>query len=205
MGNELGNPTSKMGITALAITTPNIELKEFEKLLSLCRKLASEKQTDAFSKDELAGILKQVEKFAPPDTELFQQLFVLFDETGYEVVDYKNYLSGACVCLLSNNNAEKLKFAFSVYDTEEKGTLSRGDTKRCLLSVNGAAAYFGDPVLDPKEIDEFTLQLSKEIKSKAGSGVSIDESISYLLQHPTIIKFMKGEGHVKFGSPELKV
>jgi Ca2+-binding EF-hand superfamily protein len=203
MGNEIGIPASKMGITALAATTPNIEMKEFEKLLGLFRKVSNEKQSDSIGKDEFQGqVLKQMEKFSPPDQELFNQLFVLFDETGHDCIDYKAYLSGASVCLLSNPVREKLRFAFSVFDVEETSSLNRADIKKALLAINMTAAYFGDPVLDPKEIEEVTLQMSKDLN--IGGKVPFDTALDYLLPNPTIVKFMKGEGIVRFGAVELR-
>eukprot|EP01039_Chlorochromonas_danica_P008818 gene8818-9722_t len=83
MGNEIGLPPSQLGITSLGVTTPNIELKEMEKLLQAMRK--SEK--DQVDKNDFQAALKQVDKFQPPDVELFNQLFILFDEQGHEVVD----------------------------------------------------------------------------------------------------------------------
>jgi hypothetical protein len=205
MGNEFGMPASKLGITALAATIPNVELKEFEKLLSVCRKVAAEKQSDSITKDELqAQILKQMDKFSPPDHELFTQLFTLFDETGHDCVDYRNYLSSAAVCLLSNPNREKLRFAFSIYDNSENGnanSINRSDIKKCLFAINSAAAYFGDPVLDPKEIEELCLEMSKQLTSIK---IPLDDAVEYLVQHPTVVKFMKGEGTIRFGAAELR-
>ncbi len=204
MGNEIGIPASKLGITALAVTTPNIELPAFEKILTNTRRISSEKQSDQISREELqTQILKPLDKFSPPDHELFNQLFILFDETGHNVVDYKAYLASAAVCLLSINVREKLKFAFSIYDVEGNGALLRADIKKALLAVNSAAAYFGDPVLDPKEIEAVTLQMSKVLPAKS-KGHSIDEVIEYLLQNSIIQKFMRGDGTIRFGSPELR-
>jgi hypothetical protein len=205
MGNELGNPNSKLGITSLAVTTPNIETKELEKFLTLLRNLSTQKQSDVLTKDELQTVLKQVEKFAPPDVELFTQLFVLFDETGHDIVDYKNFLAGSAVCLLSLPLRDKLKFGFSVYDSEGANASLRGDVKRLLLSINQTAAYFGDPVLAPKDIEALVLQLFKDIQSKGAKGIPHNEIIEYLLQNPLIVGFMKGEGNVRFGSAELRV
>ena len=216
MGNEIGNPASKLGITALSITTPNIELKEFEKLLTNTRKVITEKQSqpqtspqlqanpDLISREELQiQILKPMDKFSPPDHELFNQLFILFDETGYNLVDYKAFLSSAAVVLLSISLRDKLRFAFSIYDVEGNNALLRVDIKKMLLAINSATAYFGDPVLDPKDIEAVTLQMSKDLPAKA-KGHAIDEVIEYLLQNSTIQKFMRGDGTIRFGSPELR-
>lgn len=206
MGNELGNPASKLGITSLAMVTPNVEMKEFEKLLMLAQKNATAKNSDELTREELMAILKQMEKFQPPDSELFVQLFTLFDETGHDVVDYKNYLAGASICLIGNNtNTEKLKFGLSLYDVKDTKCATRGDLKRLLLAVNSTAAYLGDPVLSPKDIDEFTLEMYKILPSQGGQGLAHDDVIVYLLKHPFILKFMHGQGWVRFGGPELQV
>lgn len=206
MGNEIGNPSSKLGITSLAMTTPNMEMKEFEKLLMLTRKVADGKQSDDITRDELMGVLKQMEKFQPPDSELFVQLFTLFDDSGHEVVNYKDLVAGASLCLINNNtNAEKIKFGLSIYDMKNTNASLRGDLKRLLLAVNSTASYFGDPVLSPKEIDEYTLEMYKTLPSQPnGIGLLHEDIIVYLLKSPLILKFMHGEGWVRFGAPELQ-
>eukprot|EP01039_Chlorochromonas_danica_P008821 gene8821-9724_t len=199
MGNEIGLPPSQLGITSLGVTTPNIELKEMEKLLQAMRK--SEK--DQVDKNDFQAALKQVDKFQPPDVELFNQLFILFDEQGHEVVDFRSIVAGCAVCLATAPMAERLRFALSVYDSEGGGRCLRGDLKRMLLSVNSTAAFFGDPVLTPAEVDNISLEAFKAVPAVVGKGIAHEDCVAYLLKDETVKRFLQGEGQVRFGSPDL--
>lgn len=205
MGNDISQANSKLGITSIAVTTPNIELPQFQKMQTLLMKIAEEKQSDMISREDMMIVLKQQEKFQPPDTELFVQLFTLFDEEGHDTVDYKNYLAGAAVCLISNNNIERLQFAFSLYDRQSTKQCSRSDTKKVMLSVNQAAAFFGDPVLSPAEIETTTIGIFNDVGSQSNSGAPVDDVIALILKHPMVWKFMTGEGTVRFGAPEMSL
>lgn len=205
MGNDISQANSKLGITSLAVTTPNIELPQFQKMHSLLSKIAEEKQSDMITREDMMIVLKQQEKFQPPDTELFVQLFTLFDEEGHDTVDYKNYLAGASVCLLSNNNVERLKFAFTVYDSKSTGHCTRSEVKKVMMAVNNATAFFGDPALAPAEIEQATIGIFNDVPNQKNNGAPIDDVITLILKHPMVWKFMTGEGTVRFGSAEMSL
>jgi Ca2+-binding EF-hand superfamily protein len=203
MGNEIGSLPSKMGITSLAVTTPNIEMPAFEKLLASFKKVAAERGHDKIHRDDFMASLKQLEKFTPSDSELFVQLFTLFDDEGHDTVDYKNYMAGCSLVFLSIPNVEKMKFALSIYDVKGTKCSLRGDVKRLLMAVNQTAAFFGDPVLAASEIELIMIDLFNDVKNQTIAGIPQDEAASYLLQHRLVYKFMSGQGTVRFGGAEL--
>jgi Ca2+-binding EF-hand superfamily protein len=203
MGNEVGLPSSNLGITSLSVTTPNIEMKEIEKLYNQLRDIANKKQSDMITRDEIHSALKHVDKFQPPDSELFIQLFTLFDEDGHNEINYKSYICGSSVCLISSPIKDKLKFVLSIYDNDKKSACMRGDLRRVLQSINITASYFGDPVLLPNEIENIVQDTFKTITNTTAYGISHDECIDYLITHDLVKKFIQGEGQVRFGSSEL--
>lgn len=203
MGNEFGQPTSKLGITSIAATTPNIEKAEVEKLFRLLSEAQAQNETpDILSRDTLNSCLKQIEKFTPSDSELFVQLFTLFDNDGHDNVDFKNFITGSSICLTSQSASEKLKWGLSVFDSSTD--CSRGDVKKVLTAINHTAAFFGDPVLPTNEIDLLTIELFKEVPS-VGGRISQDECVAYLLKHPLVQQFLSGQGVVKFGAADLQL
>jgi Ca2+-binding EF-hand superfamily protein len=203
MGNEFGQPTSKLGITSIASTTPNIERNEVDKLYRLLNDAQSQSESlEILSRDTLDSCLKQMEKFTPSDTELFVQLFTLFDNEGHDTVDFKSFVTGSCICLISESAVNKLKWGLSVF--ESRTDCARGDVKKLLLAINLTAAFFGDPVLPTNEIDLLTVELFKEVPSVAGR-ISQEECVAYLLKHPLVIQFLTGQGIVKFGAPDLQL
>lgn len=174
-------------------------------MLQGMRKAAGDRQQgDLINRDDFNAVIKQIDKFQPPDMELFTQLFVLFDEAGHDEVDYRTFVAGAAVCLMSCPLIEKLKFALSIYGAEGKQHCQRGDLRRMMLAVNTTTAYFGDPVLQPAEIDSLSLEAFKMVPGgTAGLGLSHEDAIAFLLKEPAVRRFMQGEGTVRFGSPEL--
>lgn len=204
MGNEFGNPASKLCITALAVTTPNIEKNDIDKLYSLMIKAAGNTaNADRLSKEDLVNVvLKGMDKFTPSDSELFIQLFTLFDEEGQNKVDCRDFVAGAGICLTTHSVADRLKWGMSIYDKEKTQTILRGDLKKLLMAVNSTAAYFGDPVLAPTQIDQMTLEMFKALPNSS-QGVKIDECVAYLLNNDLILQFINGDGVVRFGDPEL--
>jgi Ca2+-binding EF-hand superfamily protein len=158
MGNEFGQPTSKLGITSIASTTPNIERNEIEKLYRLIIEAQAQNETpDVLSRETFNSCLKQVEKFTPSDTELFSQLFTLFDNEGHDNVDFKSFITGSSICLTSQSAPDKLKWGLTVFDGSND--CSRGDVKKLLMAINSTAAFFGDPVLPNSEIDLLTVEM----------------------------------------------
>lgn len=202
MGNEFGHPASKLGITSLATTTPNIEQAEIHKLHRLLSEVqATREAPNTLARDDLLACLKQIEKFTPSDSELFIQLFTLFDNEGHDQVDFKSFFTGSSICLLSQPAKDRLRWGLGVFD--ESKTCVRGDVKKLLVAINQTAAFFGDPVLSPNDIDTLTIEMFKVIPS-AGGRISQDECVDYLLQHPLVLLFLAGEGTVEFGSPEMQ-
>lgn len=203
MGNEFGQPTSKLGITSLASTTPNIEKHDIDKLYGLLVENQAQKESfDVLSRDTLNACLKHMEKFTPSDTELFVQLFTLFDNEGHDTVDFKSFITGTSICLTSQTAKEKLQWGLSVFDSSSD--CARGDVKKLLVAINNTAAFFGDPVLPTNEIDLLTVELFKEVPS-VGGRISQGECVTYLLAHPLVQQFLIGQGVVTFGSADLQL
>jgi Ca2+-binding EF-hand superfamily protein len=158
--------------------------------------------SEILSRDTLNTCLNQMEKFTPSDGELFVQLFTLFDNEGHDTVDFKSFIAGSCICLISESASDKLKWGLSVL--ENRADCARGDVKKLLLAINLTAAFFGDLVLPTDEIDLLTVELFKEVPSVAGR-ISQEECVAYLLNHPLVIQFLTGQGVVKFGAPDLQL
>jgi Ca2+-binding EF-hand superfamily protein len=206
MGNEFGRAPSKLGITSIAATTPNIERNEFEKLFHLMINVTQGKEKpDQVNKEDFMGVLKQIDKFTPPDTELFVQLFTLFDHEGHDFVDYRSYISGSFVCLTTGPVYDRLKWGLSVFDSRNIAHALKSDVKKLLTAINQTAAYFGDPVLSDKDIDLLCVDMFKELPNFPGRGITHDDCIRYLMKHPFVLAFINGEGSVYFGAPELQI
>ncbi len=205
MGNEMGFPNSKMGITAMTLTTPNIESKEIDVLVTELRSIAKAKNSEYVDKPEIDLVLKKLDKLDASDLELFAKLFTLFDMKGDATVNFRDYLAGIAGCLVTGKISDRIKFALSIFDDNSNGVCLKGEVKRALSSINNVAAYFGDPVLNTAEIDEILLALFAAIPKVTGQYVDHTAVIDFLLEHPLVLVFVRGEGKAKFGNMDAPV
>ena len=104
--------------------------------------------------------------------ELFNRLFVMFDNTGEDTIPIKEYLAGVGGCLCSGTAADKLALAFELYDLSGQKVADRANMKKVLNSINLVASYFGDPVISTADIDKIVL----ETFQKAGVTTWMDVS-----------------------------
>lgn len=202
MGAEVGKPVSNLGITAIASVTPGIEQKELTTLKNELVKTASSKGSDLIVKSELDDALKKSGKFDAADLDIFAKLFILFD-SGDETVNYKDYLAGLSGCILSLQLTERLKFVFSIFDTESAKMVTRSDLKRSIVSINSVASYFGDPVLTLSDLDQVTQESFEALTGGTSKVMPVDTLVEFLLKHPLVQVFLLGEGKVRFGAAEL--
>jgi len=194
MGNEQGR-NSKMGITAMAYTTPNIEREE---LLALAANLKSFVDSGLCDKAAFDEAVHKIEKFDDGDKELFSRLFIMFDTTGEQTIAFKEYLSGVGGILLSGSSLQKLEFAFEVYDSTSSNLVSRGDMKKILNSMNLVASYFGDPVVTPKEIDDLVMTVF-DATGTPTEPLKYKEFMQLIADSETVQLFAAGRGSVRFG------
>ena len=133
-----------------------------------------------------------------PDTEILDKLFTLFDLNGEQVVNYKDFLAG-CSILQTGSVIDKLRLCLDIYDSSGTGIATRTELKRALISVNNTACYFGDPVLKDEEISNIIMDLFKKANAPTSS-LPIEEYIGQIYDHQLTIKFLLGQGTVRFGS-----
>eukprot|EP01038_Epipyxis_sp_PR26KG_P004940 gene4940-6913_t len=197
MGNLI-QPSSRMGFTAVAVTTPNIELKQLTAILTSMQELNNE----YVSLENFESILKTIDSFDNSDTELLLKLFTMFDFKGDNTVAYREYMISVILCFSTDTKSlgEKLKDSLLILDQDNCGLSSRFDVKKLLTGVNDIAAFFGDPVLTPEQIDNIISDMFSKIPLKANRALH-DDCVEYLVGHTLIAKFLKGEGKIRYSLP----
>ena len=105
------------------------------------------------------------------------------------------YLSDIYDCY-AGTPEEKLKFSFKMFDTDNVGSVSRGEMKKVLYAINNIASYFGDAVLTPEDIDAIVLSV---FGAASVSSVVIEKSVPKIVAHDTALKFLAAQGSVRFG------
>jgi len=202
MGNEVGKNNSRLGVSAMAFTTPNIEKDE---LLALTKKMqelvkaapVSSNDTNAISKSQVEDALKAITKFEPSDVELFTSIFTMMDNAGENIINYREYMSGISGCLVSGVFMDKLDFAFTIYDVEETGELSRADMKKVLNALNNVASFFGDPVMTSEQIDSAVIDIFKN--NGPSPVMSRVDGVNLAATHNTTELLLLGRGTVRYG------
>ena len=210
MGNEIGKSNARLGICAIAHTTTNIEKAELSELAKKMSELVQSNINSAatataidpaalITKLQLEQSLKSITKFNESDTELFTNLFTMFDNSGEGVINYREFMAGIAGCLITGSLNDKLVFALQIYYPEGQVVeVSRGDTKKVLNSLNNVASFFGDPVVSPDMIDTLVLELFSKTKSTNGSA-PLEEWVKFVEEHSLTEVFVSGKGNVRFG------
>lgn len=135
------------------------------------------------------------------DADIFDRLFTMYDKTGDDQIVFKEFIVGISP-LISGSHAEKIDFAFLLFDLEESGFLRANDMINVLSQMNRVASYFGDPVMTEDQIASVIL----DIVDLAGlSADGLAASLSYaeyskiIAEHPMIQTFISGGGSVQYG------
>ncbi len=195
MGNEPSKSNSRLGVCAMAFTTQAIEAVEMR---AIAEALKGNAESGTCSRADFDLALKTVEKFEESDLELFNRLFIMFDNTGEDMVPIKEYLAGVGGCLCSGTVTEKLALAFELYDMSALKVSDRANMKKVLNSINLVASYFGDPVVAPADIDKIVLETFQQA-GVTTSPLSFEECVPLIVSNNITERFIAGKGQVKFG------
>ncbi|CAN0416265.1 unnamed protein product, partial [Pylaiella littoralis] len=95
------------------------------------------------------------------DTEILDRLFSMFDKTGNDQINYKEFVGGlAPLChgtveekLACESMRQSVRLvSFELCDSSGTGKIEQDDMEQLLISINDTASYFGDPVLKRAQI-----------------------------------------------------
>jgi len=198
MGNEPSKSNSRLGVCAMAFTTKAIEAAEMKAIQQALNSSGGGGEGGMCPRADFDEALKVVEKFEESDLELFNKLFIMFDNTGEETVPIKEYLAGVGGCLCSGTVAEKLQLAFELYDLSNTGVSDRANMKKLLNSINLVASYFGDPVVSTADIDKLVLETFQKANVTT-SPLAFDVCVPLIVSNNIVERFVAGKGDVKFG------
>ena len=123
------------------------------------------------------------------DQEILDKMFTLYDETGDEIVPYKEFCCGASILTRGNLN-DKISFAFQLWDYEGKGSISQKDCIKCLKAINQAMDFFGDRTLTNKQISHMVENIYSEAELNADNSLDYVEYVSAICNHPTLVNFL---------------
>ena len=122
------------------------------------------------------------------DQEILDKMFTLYDETGDEIVPYKEFCCGASVLTRGNVN-DKISFAFQLWDYEGKGSISQKDCIKCLkLLIRLWISWRQD--IDKQQISHMVENIYSEAELNADNSLDYVEYVSAICNHPTLVNFL---------------
>eukprot|EP01041_Mallomonas_annulata_P013061 gene13061-27563_t len=197
MGNEIGKTSSRMGIAAMAAVTA-IDKNEMTIMQKKFRE-ASQRSGNAemISRTDFDEIIQSIETIESSDAELLDRLFTMFDTSGDNQIDYRDFIVGISP-LITGTPIDKLKFAFQMYDIDNVGSILLGEMKRILTAINNVASYFGDPVITPEQIEEVAIDIFKK-NTNAAAPLKYNDYLNPMIEHTIIVQFVAGRGTERFG------
>jgi neuronal calcium sensor 1 len=138
MGNQIGKGANRMAIAAMSNVT-HIEKRELAGLQSKLREIASrEGNPSTVNRTEFTEALHLI-GINQNDADILDKLFTMFDKTGDDVINYREYIVGIAP-LISGTPNDKLDFAFRLYDLEGSGNIKANEMINVLSNINRVAS-----------------------------------------------------------------
>ena len=197
MGNGVSKGSRNLYVAAMSNVT-TIERKE---LLGMRAKFgemakASGGNPNTITRDEFTRGLDEI-SVAEADAEILERLFTMFDKMGDGQINYREFVVGVSP-LARGDVPQKLQFAFELYDVDESGHVKAAEMCFVLNAINNVASWFGDPAMQPDEIDTCV----EDVFKQAGGAMSVayTENITVIAEHAVVRQFLAGSGTVVFGA-----
>jgi Ca2+-binding EF-hand superfamily protein len=129
-----------------------------------------------------------------PDLDILDALFAMWDLTGDSIVPAQDFVAGFCVLACPNHSlADVLKFAMEIIDLEESELITTNELVNLLKSITLTASFFGDRVLETKQVYEVVdgvFDCTAPVYESTGT-ISHQECIQLLLKEPLVRKMVK--------------
>jgi Ca2+-binding EF-hand superfamily protein len=138
MGNQVGKGANRMAIAAMSNVT-HLEKRELANLQSKLREIASrEGSPTTVNRTEFAEALHVI-GINQNDSDILDKLFTMFDKTGDDVINYRDFIVGIAP-LISGTPNDKLDFAFRLYDLDGNGLIRANEMINVLSNINRVAS-----------------------------------------------------------------
>lgn len=132
------------------------------------------------------------------DTEILDRLFTMFDKSGDDQVNFREFLVGISP-LVTGDVQSKIKFGLELYDIDGTGLVRPNELAFVLSSMNSTASYFGDAVMSSDQIDAAVEDVFLAVDKGKSGVLEYKEHIEVIAGHKTVVAFVGGGGTVRYG------
>jgi Ca2+-binding EF-hand superfamily protein len=198
MGNQVGKGANRMAIAAMSNVT-HLEKRELASLQSKMREIASREGSPVtVNRTEFTEAINAI-GINQNDSDILDRLFTMFDKTGDDIINYRDFVVGISP-LISGTPADKVDFAFRLYDIDGTGYVKATEMTNVLSNINRVASYFGDPVMTEEQIQNLVSDIfdANDDKNPAAQIRYVDY-IKIIVDHPVTHTFIMGGGTVQYG------
>lgn len=127
-----------MAIAAMSNVT-HVEKRELLALQDKFKELATrEGNPNTINRAEFTEALNFV-GINQNDSDIFDRLFTMYDKTGDDVIIFREFLAGVAP-LISGSPAEKIEFAFKLFDLEGRNVIRSNAMVNVLSNMNRVAS-----------------------------------------------------------------
>ena len=144
------------------------------------------------SKAQFDEALKTV-AFAANDAQILMRLFTMTDKLGDDQVDIKDFCVTVSV-LVAGSVAERLAFAFELFDIDGTGQMDREAVARVMDTMNAAAGYFGDNPMAPADQATLADDIFLKADTDDDGALTYKDYTRAMGAHPLVVTWMAGTG-----------
>ena len=206
----MGNDTSKqsnhrMAISAMShmmsITKPQLLFLRDKCIGVSLRDGSSTSSGYKLSRERFLQAMVDSSISMEPDYQVLEKLFTMWDKHGLGWVDTLSFFAGVSPLASIKDVDTKLQFAMEVYDHKKTGRVSRDSLVQILQAINETSSYFGDKVLQPKQIVMAVDDLfDGEKRLGDDDTIQYDVGVPKLAKHQFVVEFASGMGNTRYGT-----
>ena len=202
MGNSASNPSDRMAISAMShmmnITKPQL-MQLRDKCINVSSRDGSTASGYKLHRHNFLQAMMDCRISVEPDYQVLEKLFTMWDRNGYGV-DTLTFFAGISPLASVMDANTKLQYAIEIYDYKKIGRMSRTSLVRILQAINETASYFGDKVLQPKQIVVIIDDLFEgEKRLEDDDAIQYDGRVDKMTHHPFVVEFASGLGSSRYG------
>ena len=127
------------------------------------------------------------------DKAILDRIFTVVDVDMSGGINLREFVVG--LSLLARGSAvDRIKFAFSMADTDKDGKVSADQLRETLGHVRSGCEWFGDEVPDNATLNQLVADAMKQASEGEGGTLSLESFALAVAEHPEMVRYIVGAG-----------